>query len=173
LGGVLVSPRVAEPFVDGGHTFLHGLTFGGHPLAAAVALAALQVYEDEAVLDNVRENEGFLRDRLAELRRIPLVGDVRGAGYFWALELVADPGTKETFSEADAHWLLRDVLSERMDALGLLCRLDDRGDPVIQISPPLVADRALLDRIASIVGEAAEAAWSAWLSRPRPGPSTA
>ncbi len=166
LGGVLVSPRVSEPFTTGGQTFMHGLTFSGHPLATSIALAALDIYERESVLDNVRENEPYLRERLQELRRVPLVGDVRGAGYFWALELVADPHTRETFSSEDADWLLREVLSERMDALGLLCRLDDRGEPVIQLSPPLVADRPLIDRMATIVGEALEAAWSAWQRRP-------
>jgi len=166
LGGVLVSPRVAEPFTTGGQTFMHGLTFSGHPLATAVALAALDIYQRESVVEAVREHEPYLRQRLEELRRVPLVGDVRGAGFFWALELVADRDTRETFSAQDADWLLREVLSERMDALGLLCRLDDRGEPVIQLSPPLVADRPLIDRMTSIVGEALEAAWAAWQQRP-------
>jgi len=166
LGGVLVSPRVAEPFVSGRQLYMHGLTFSGHPLSTAVASAALDVYESESVLESVRENEPYLRRRLEELRAIPLVGDVRGAGFFWALELVADRETRLTFEQADADWLLREVLSEQMDTLGLLCRLDDRGDPVVQLSPPLVADRAVLDRMVDIVARALEAAWSAWRRRP-------
>lgn len=166
LGGVMISPRVAEPFVSGDTMYMHGLTFSGHPLTTAIALEALDIYEEESVLANVRANEGYLASRLAELRRIPLVGDIRGAGYFWAVELVADAATRETFDRTSAAWLLRDCLSQRMDALGLLCRLDDRGEPVIQLSPPLVADRALLDRIVSIVAEALETASAAWQSRP-------
>jgi adenosylmethionine-8-amino-7-oxononanoate aminotransferase len=166
LGGVLLGPRVAEPFVSGSATYQHGLTFGGHPLATAVASAALDVFEREQVLDNVRTLEPFLRDRLAELRAFPLVGDVRGAGFFWAVELVADRDTREPFSPAEADWLLRGVLSQRLDELGLLCRLDDRGEPVIQLSPPLVADRALLDSMVSRVASALETA-SAALARRR------
>lgn len=165
LGGVLVSERVAEPFVSGDVLYNHGLTFSGHPLSTAVALAALDVYDELDVLGHVRAHEAGLRDGLQELRRLPLVGDVRGAGFFWAVELVRDTATRETFSAEEADWLLRQVLSERMDALGLLCRLDDRGDPVIQISPPLVADRVLLDRIVQILGEALESAWSSWQLR--------
>jgi adenosylmethionine-8-amino-7-oxononanoate aminotransferase len=165
LGGVLIGPKVAEPFVTGDVTYQHGLTFGGHPLATAVADAALDVYEREHVLANVRALEPYLRDSLAELRRVPLVGDVRGAGFFWAIELVRDRATRERFSPADADWLLRGVLSERMDALGLLCRLDDRGEPVIQLSPPLVADRRLLAEMVGIVGEALETAQTALTNR--------
>lgn len=165
LGGVLLGPKVAEPFVSGAVTYQHGLTFGGHPLATAVAGAALDVYERENVLDNVRALEPFLRERLAELRRIPLVGDVRGAGFFWAVELVRDRETRERFGAEDADWLLRGVLSQAMDDLGLLCRLDDRGEPVIQLSPPLVATRDLLDRMVSIVAEALEMASAALAAR--------
>jgi adenosylmethionine-8-amino-7-oxononanoate aminotransferase len=165
LGGVLVGDRVAEPFVKGGATYMHGLTFSGHPLCTAVALAALDVYESEQVLAGVRAEEPALRAGLESLRRVPLVGDVRGAGFFWALELVRDRASRETFTTAEARWLLREVLSQRLDALGLLCRLDDRGEPVIQLSPPLVADAALLDRIVSIVGDALESAWAAWQAR--------
>jgi adenosylmethionine-8-amino-7-oxononanoate aminotransferase len=165
LGGVLVGERVAAPFVTGDVTYLHGLTFSGHPLCAAVAHAALDLYESEDVLARVRALEPGLRAGLESLRRVPLVGDVRGAGFFWALELVRDRATKAPFSPAEADWLLREVLSARMEELGLLCRLDDRGEPVVQLSPPLVADAALLDRVVSIVGEALESAWGAWQLR--------
>jgi adenosylmethionine-8-amino-7-oxononanoate aminotransferase len=156
---------VSEPFASGAVTYQHGLTYSGHPLSTAVASAALDVYEREGVLDNVRALEPYLRDRLAELYRIPLVGDVRGAGFFWAVELVRDRGTRERFAPADADWLLRDVLSNAMDRLGLLCRLDDRGEPVIQLSPPLVADRQLLDQMVTIVAEALDIATTALTTR--------
>jgi adenosylmethionine-8-amino-7-oxononanoate aminotransferase len=165
LGGVLVGERVAAPFVTGGVTYLHGLTFSGHPLCAAVAHAALDLYQSQDVMARVRELEPGLRAGLEGLRRVPLVGDVRGAGFFWALELVRDRATKEPFAPDEADWLLREVLSARMVELGLLCRLDDRGEPVVQLSPPLVADAALLDRVVSIVGEALESAWGAWQQR--------
>jgi adenosylmethionine-8-amino-7-oxononanoate aminotransferase len=161
LGGVLISDRVAEPFVNG-TMFMHGLTYGGHPMTAAVALKVLEIYERDGVIDNVRENEPYLKAALEELRRVPLVGDVRGAGFFWSVEMVKDRDTRETFSGAEADWLLRDVLTAQMVERGLLCRLDDRGDPVIQLSPPLVADRIVLDEMVGIVGAALEAAWSAF-----------
>ena len=165
LGGVLMGDRVAEPFVNGSTTYMHGLTFSGHPMTTAAALAAFDIYEREHVFENVRELEPRLRDGLNELRRIPMIGDVRGGGFFWALEMVKDPVTLEPFNEAEAKWLLRDELSGHMDRLGLLCRLDDRGEPVIQVSPPLVCDAAMIDRIVSIIGEAAEKAWTTWNGR--------
>jgi len=141
---------------------MHGLTFGGHPLTTAIALAVLDIYEREEVFENVRTLEPFLGSRLQQLRMNPLVGDVRGAGFFWAVELVKDRETHETFDEDEAQWLLQTELSGHMDELGLLCRLDDRGDPVIQISPPLVSDEAMLDRIVSIIGEATDRAHRSW-----------
>ncbi len=156
LGGVLMGARVAEPFTSGRVAYQHGLTYSGHPLATAIGAAALEIYAREQVLENVRALEPYLAGRLQELRRVPLVGDVRGAGFFWALELVKDRATKERFSPAEADRLLRVVLSGKLDQLGLLCRLDDRGEPVIQLSPPLVADAALLGRMCDIVGEALE-----------------
>jgi len=165
LGGVLVSDRVAAPFVSGDAVYTHGLTFGGHPLTTSIALAALDIYERESVLDNVRANEAFLRSALEDLRRIPIVGDIRGAGYFWSVELVKDRSTKQTWEDDEANWLLRDILTAQMDERGLLCRLDDRGDPVIQLSPPLVAGRPLLEEMTGIVGAALEAAWAGWQNR--------
>ena len=141
---------------------MHGLTFGGHPLTTAIALAVLDIYEREEIFENVRSLEPFLDSRLQQLRGNPLVGDVRGAGFFWAVELVKDRETHETFDDDEAQWLLKSELSGHMDELGLLCRLDDRGDPVIQISPPLVSDEATLDRIVSIIGEATDRAHRSW-----------
>ncbi len=96
-------------------------------------------------------NEPLMRAALEELREIPIVGDIRGAGHFWAVELVKDQATKETFVGAEADWLLREVLSEELMDAGLLCRLDDRGEPVLQLSPPLVADMDLFHEIVDIV----------------------
>jgi adenosylmethionine-8-amino-7-oxononanoate aminotransferase len=158
LGGVVISDKVAEPFIRGDATYTHGLTFSGHPVSSAIGLAVLDIYERDKVFENVMNNEPMIERKLNELRRIPLVGDVRGMGHFWALELVKDRDTKETFEGDEADWLLRRVLSEKMFDAGLLCRLDDRGDPVVQLSPPLVADEAVIDRIVDIVGTVLEEA---------------
>jgi adenosylmethionine-8-amino-7-oxononanoate aminotransferase len=97
------------------------------------------VFENEGVIDNVRENEPRLREMLESLRDIPIVGDVRGAGYFQAIELVKDRETKQSFDDAESETLLRGFLSGELFRRGLICRADDRGDPVIQVSPPLIA----------------------------------
>ena len=162
LGGVLMNARVAEPFATGAVTYVNGLTFSGHPLSASIALAVLDIYERENVMENVRELEGHFRDRLEALRSIPLVGDVRGGGFFWAVELVKDPVTRDTFTVEEANWLLKQELSDHMDELGLLCRLDDRGEPVIQLSPPLVSTLETIDRIVDIVEEAVRRANASW-----------
>jgi adenosylmethionine-8-amino-7-oxononanoate aminotransferase len=158
MGGLLISDRVAAPFLDGLTSYLNGFTFGGHPVGAATALAAIGVLEREAVLDNVRANEPDARAALDSLRDIPIVGDVRGAGHFWAIELVRDQDTKETFEGPASEWLLKEVLSRELWDRGLICRLDDRADPIVQIAPPLVAPASLFEEIAAILREGLERA---------------
>jgi len=154
MGGVIVSDRLAAPFAGGEETFMHGLTFGGHPAACAAALTVLDIIERDGILDNVRANEAPMRAALESLRDIPIVGDIRGAGHFWAIELVKDQHTRETYQGEEADWLLRQVLSEELLADGLVCRLDDRGDPVLQLSPPLVAGMDLFTEMVDIVRRA-------------------
>jgi adenosylmethionine-8-amino-7-oxononanoate aminotransferase len=166
MGGVLISERVAAPFVEGREMFLHGITFGGHPVGAAVALASIEIFERDHVLDNVMANEPLLRDRLNALRDIPIVGDVRGIGHFWAIELVRDQETRETFEGPAAEWLLKDVLSAELWGRGLICRLDDRTEPIVQIAPPLVADTATLEEIATLLREALTVAAERMSERP-------
>jgi adenosylmethionine-8-amino-7-oxononanoate aminotransferase len=139
MGAVIASDRVAEPFLHGTKTFTHGFTFGGHPVCAAIAMANLDAFEREGILENVRQNEGRFREMLDSLLDIPIVGDVRGTGYFHAIELVKDKETKESFSDEESETLLRGFLSAELFRRGLICRADDRGDPVIQLSPPLIA----------------------------------
>jgi adenosylmethionine-8-amino-7-oxononanoate aminotransferase len=139
MGAVIASDRVFEPFSQGTNTFMHGFTFAGHPICAAVAMANLDVFENEGILENVRANEKAFRDMLESLHDLPIVGDVRGAGYFHAIELVKDKTTKESFDDQESETLLRGFLSGELFRRGLICRADDRGDPVIQISPPLIA----------------------------------
>jgi adenosylmethionine-8-amino-7-oxononanoate aminotransferase len=151
MGAVIVSDRVAEPFMRGSNTFTHGFTFGGHPVCAAIALANLDVMEREGILENVRANEAAFRQMLESLRDLPIVGDVRGAGYFHAIELVKDRETKESFDDDEAETLLRGYLSGELYERGLICRADDRGDPVIQLSPPLIAGPEQFEEIEGIL----------------------
>jgi adenosylmethionine-8-amino-7-oxononanoate aminotransferase len=139
LGAVIFSDRIAAPFLQGTNTFLHGITFGGHPVCTAVALANLDAFEHEGILEHVRANEAGFRAMLESLLELPIVGDVRGAGYFMALELVKDKETKESFSEQECESLLRGYLSNELYRRGLFCRADDRGDPVVILAPPLIA----------------------------------
>jgi adenosylmethionine-8-amino-7-oxononanoate aminotransferase len=147
MGAVVVSDRIAEPLYDDGRMLLHGITFGGHPVAAAIALRNIEIFEREGVLENVREHEGYLRDRLEDLReRVPIVADVRGAGYFWALELVRDADATRFDAEARER-LLRGFLAGRLLEEGLIARPDDRGDAVLHLSPPLICGRRELDEM--------------------------
>ncbi|ADB49761.1 aspartate aminotransferase family protein [Conexibacter woesei] len=151
MGALIASDKVAAPFMEGTETFLHGFTFAGHPVAAAIALATIDAYENERVLEHVRANEAGLRGMLESLRDIPIVGDVRGAGYFQSIELVKDRDTKETFDDDEAETLLRGYLSGALYEHGLICRADDRGDPVIQLSPPLIAGPEHFEEIEGVL----------------------
>jgi len=140
MGAMIASDKVAEPFMEGNASFAHGFTFAGHPVAAAVALANIEIFEREDLCGHVLAKEGEFRGMLESLRDIPIVGDVRGAGYFQAIELVKDQDSKESFSREESEKLLRGFLSGALYERGLICRADDRGDPVVQFSPPLICD---------------------------------
>jgi adenosylmethionine-8-amino-7-oxononanoate aminotransferase len=158
MGAMIVSERLAAPFLHGRETFAHGFTFGGHPVAAAVALANIELIEREDLCGHVRRKEGELRAMLEGLRDIPIVGDVRGAGFFQAIELVRDRDTKETFSDEESEQLLRGFLTGALFHHGLICRADDRGDPVVTLAPPLIADSdefAEIERVLRLVLTAA------------------
>jgi adenosylmethionine-8-amino-7-oxononanoate aminotransferase len=142
MGAMIVADRVAEPFLTGDAMFAHGLTFGGHPVAAAVALANLAVIEREDLLGHVRRHEADLRATLESLSDVPIVGDVRGAGYFWGIELVADRASKRPFPPEAANALIDRVLAPGLRRRRLICRAADRGFPVIQLAPPLIAGPA-------------------------------
>ena len=159
MGALIVSDRVAEPFMQGTAMFSHGFTFGGHPVCSAVALANIDILEREDLCGHVREKEPEFRAALEGLRDLPIVGDVRGAGYFQALELVKDRDTKETFSAEESEVLLRGFLSGELYRRGLICRADDRGDPVIQLSPPLIADTEQFEEIEAILRDVLTEAW--------------
>jgi ABC-type sugar transport system ATPase subunit len=137
----------------------HGITFGGHPVMSAIALKNIEIMKREQIVEGVREHEDAFRSTLAQLLDLPIAGDLRGAGFFYALELVKDKETRETFTDEECEWLLRGFLSQRLFERGLICRADDRGDPVIQISPPLVARQREFDEIAGILGDVLTEAW--------------
>ncbi|XVU30530.1 aspartate aminotransferase family protein [Actinoplanes sp. CA-054009] len=151
MGAMIASDRLAEPFLEGTNWFAHGITYGGHPVASAVALANLDIMERENLNGHVRDNSDLFRSYLERLTDLPIVGDVRGDGYFFGLELVKDKATKETFNEEESERLLRGFLSHALFDAGLYCRADDRGDPVIQLAPPLIAGEAQFQEIERIL----------------------
>jgi adenosylmethionine-8-amino-7-oxononanoate aminotransferase len=159
IGAVVATDRVMEPFLSDTSMFSHGITFGGHPVMCAIALKNIEIMKRERIMEGVREHEDAFRSTLEQLLDLPIVGDVRGTGFFYAIELVKDSETRETFSSDECEWLLRGFLSNRMFERGLICRADDRGDPVIQISPPLVARQPEFDRMVSVLGETLSEAW--------------
>jgi hypothetical protein len=147
LGAMIASERLFEPFKHGTTSFAHGYTFGGHPVSSAVALANLDIFEKEQLNEHVRDTEGAFRASLESLLDLPIVGDVRGDGYFYGIELVKDKATKTTFDDDESERLLRGFLSKALFEAGLYCRADDRGDPVIQLAPPLICDQSHFDEI--------------------------
>lgn len=151
LGAMIASDRLMEPFLAEGAMFAHGYTFGGHPVSTAVGLRNLQIFEEEGVLENVRANEDAFRATLERLLDLPIVGDVRGEGYFYGIELVKDKATKETFSDEECERILYGFVSKALYEEGLYCRADDRGDPVIQLSPPLVCTQEHFDEMEQIL----------------------
>jgi adenosylmethionine-8-amino-7-oxononanoate aminotransferase len=153
IGAVIARDAVMQPFLEGHAMYSHGITFGGHPVMAAIALKNIEIMRRERIVEHVAEKQDYFHQALSQLLDLPIVGDLRGTGFFYALELVKDKETRETFSDEECETLLRGFLSPRLFEAGLICRADDRGDPVVQISPPLVADTAEIDEIVSILGE--------------------
>ncbi|HEX4107729.1 MAG TPA: aspartate aminotransferase family protein [Solirubrobacteraceae bacterium] len=153
IGALVASERVMEPFLGEGASFSHGLTFGGHPVQAAIALANLRIMERLGLVERVAANQDAFERALGQLRALPIVGDVRGTGYFWAIELVKDQDGRARFTRPESESLVRGILSGRLLDAGLICRADDRGDPVIQLSPPLIAGQEEFDRVVAVLGE--------------------
>ncbi len=159
IGAVIARDAVMEPFLDATAMYSHGVTFGGHPVMCAIALKNIEIMKRERIVEHVRASEGAFRAKLETLLDLPIVGDVRGTGFFYAVELVKDRETRTTFDDDECEELLRGFLSPRLFEAGLICRQDDRGDPVVQISPPLVAGEAEMDELVGILGDVlAEAA---------------
>jgi adenosylmethionine-8-amino-7-oxononanoate aminotransferase len=159
IGAMVASDRLFEPFSDGKTTFQHGYTFGGHAVSAAVALANLDIFEREGLNDHVKQTAPAFRATLEKLLDLPIVGDVRGEGYFYGVELVKDKATKETFTDEESERLLRGFLSSALLEAGLYCRADDRGDPVVQLAPPLISTQTEFDAIEQILRTVLSEAW--------------
>ncbi|MGK5728803.1 aspartate aminotransferase family protein [Streptomyces sp. URMC 124] len=160
IGAAVISDRIAEPFFKGSNTFLHGYTFGGHPVSAAVALTNLDIFEREGLNQHVLDNEAAFHATLSKLNDLPIVGDVRGNGFFYGIELVKDKATKESFTPEECERLLYGFVSKKLFENGLYCRADDRGDPVIQVAPPLISDQSTFDEIEQIVRGVLTEAWT-------------
>src|SRR3954467_10545492 len=160
IGACIVSDRLFEPFKSGTTSFPHGYTFGGHPVSAAVALANLDIFEREGLNQHVREQAPAFRATLEKLLDLPIVGDVRGEGFFYGIELVKDKATRQTFDDDESERLLRGFLSKALFDAGLYCRADDRGDPVVQLAPPLIIGQAEFDEIERTLRSVLTEAWS-------------
>ncbi|MFJ8149288.1 aspartate aminotransferase family protein [Streptomyces sp. NPDC096094] len=160
IGACIISDRLAEPFYKGDNTFLHGYTFGGHPVSAAVGIANLDLFEREGLNKHVLDNEGNFRATLEKLLDLPIVGDVRGNGFFYGIELVKDKATKESFNDEETERILYGFLSKALFDNGLYCRADDRGDPVIQLAPPLISNQETFDEIEQILRATLTEAWT-------------
>jgi adenosylmethionine-8-amino-7-oxononanoate aminotransferase len=160
IGAMLVSDRIVEPFLSGATSFPHGFTFAGHPVSCAVALTNLDILEREDLPGHVLRNEDAFRATLEKLLDLPIVGEVRGDGYFYGLELVKDKAAKTTFNDEESERLLRGFLSRALFEAGLYCRADDRGDPVVQLAPPLICDQSHFDEIEQILRSVLTEAWS-------------
>jgi adenosylmethionine-8-amino-7-oxononanoate aminotransferase len=160
LGAMIASDRLMEPFLVDGASFLHGFTFAGHPVSCAVALANLDVFEGEQILQHVQATEGAFRAALETLYDLPIVGNVRGAGFFYGIELVKDKETRRSFDDEESERLLRGFLSGALFEAGLICRADDRGDPVVQLSPPLICGSDEIEFMVSTLRQVLTEAWS-------------
>jgi len=159
IGAMIAGDRLFEPFNDGKTVFPHGYTFGGHPVSAAVGLANLDIFERERLNDRVKQHAPSFRATLEKLYDLPIVGDVRGEGYFYGVELVKDKATKQTFSDEECERLLHGYVSPALFEAGLYCRTDDRGDPVVQLAPPLISGQREFDAIESILRGVLTEAW--------------
>jgi adenosylmethionine-8-amino-7-oxononanoate aminotransferase len=160
IGATIVAEKIYEPFRHGTTAFYHGYTFGGHPVSSAVALANLDIFEEEGLNERVRTLSPVFRAKLEQLKDLPIVGDVRGDGYFFGIELVKDKATRTTFDDDESERLLRGFLSKALYDAGLYCRADDRGDPVIQLAPPLTIGEPEFDEIESILRGVLTEAWT-------------
>jgi adenosylmethionine-8-amino-7-oxononanoate aminotransferase len=151
IGAVIASEGIFETFNQTDNMFTHGFTYSGHAVSAAIALANLEIMENENLCGYVRENEAAFHSILKRLLDIPIVGDVRGAGFFYGIELVKNQATKESFSDEESERILKNFISRELLKEGLYCRADDRGEPVVQLSPPLITTISQMEDVEGIL----------------------
>ncbi len=158
LGGVMIRrPLVEEVWESPVGMFNHGSTFGGHPVATAVAVANITALRDEKALDNVLANEDYFKQQLTNLGdTYDCVGEVRGTGYFYALEFTASRAAGRALSPDQATALQTSVLGSFIREARVVIRPDDRGATFLAISPPLIADRAVIDDLVGRIGHVVE-----------------
>jgi adenosylmethionine-8-amino-7-oxononanoate aminotransferase len=155
MGGVVVNDKMGETLRQHAPMFMHGSTFGGHPVSAAVASENIRIIEREGLLENVRNLEGYFEGELRRLaERHPIVKEIRGMGFFWAVEVKAERADGTPLEGDEYQRYFKGVVSRKLLEGGLICRFDDKDEPVIQFSPALVADREVLGRIAEVTDEA-------------------
>ncbi len=159
LGAMIATDRLVEPFLHGDASFAHGFTFAGHPVSCAVALANLDVFERDGIIHHVQATQDAFRSSLETLGDLPIVGEVRGDGFFYGIELVKDKETRESFGHEESEFLLRGFLSGALFESGLICRADDRGDPVVQLSPPLICGQTEIDFMVEVLRHVLSEAW--------------
>ena len=158
MGGLVAGPRITETMRENVSMFMHGSTFGGHPVSAAVALENIKIMEREKLLDNVHALEGHFGDELKRMAaEHSLVREVRGMGFFWGVEIRAEWPDGTPITGQDYQKYFKGVLPQSLLKNGLICRFDDKEDPVIQYAPALIADREVLSRIAEITDQAISA----------------
>ena len=151
IGAVISREGFFETFNQTDNMFTHGFTYSGHAVSAAIALANLEIMENENLCGYVRENEAAFHSILKRLLDIPIVGDVRGAGFFYGIELVKNQATKESFSDEESERILKNFISRELLKEGLYCRADDRGEPVVQLSPPLITTISQMEDVEAIL----------------------
>jgi adenosylmethionine-8-amino-7-oxononanoate aminotransferase len=155
MGGVVVNEKMSGTLKENAPMFMHGSTFGGHPVSAAVALENIRIIERERLLENVRNLEGYFE---GELRRLaeqhPIVKEIRGMGFFWAVEVNAERADGTPLEGEEYQRYFKGVVSRKLLEGGLICRFDDKDEPVIQFSPALVADREVIGSIAEVTDAA-------------------
>jgi adenosylmethionine-8-amino-7-oxononanoate aminotransferase len=151
MGGVVVNDRIASTLRENAPMFTHGSTFGGHPVSSAVAVENIAIMEREKLLQNVHDLEGHFGDELKRMASDhPIVKEVRGMGFFWAVEVNPERADGTPLEGDEYQKYFKGVVSRKLLEGGLICRFDDKDDPVIQFSPALVSDREVLSRIAEI-----------------------
>ncbi len=151
MGGVVVGDKIASTIKENAPMFMHGSTFGGHPVSSAVALENIAIMEREKLLQNVHDLEGHFGDELGRMAADhPVVKEVRGMGFFWAVEINPERADGTPLEGDEYQKYFKGVVSRKLMEGGLICRFDDKDDPVIQFSPALVSDREVISKIAEI-----------------------